>query len=187
MTGDIVSNPSGSTNSISATINLSGGKLDMAGHNIGSAASPIVFNAIAGTLNNVNFINDSAGLTKTGGGTLTLTGNNAYLGDTNINSGTLLVTGAISGGGTVNVNTTGVLGGNGDGSTTGLMGNVNISGGTVRPGVTAGDVGKLTMSAFNLHNGGLAIDLGNSFTSDRVNDMGALSLATVMPRHLRST
>ena len=148
----------------------------MGGHNIGSAASPITLNATAGTLNNVNFINDSAGLTKTGGGTLTLTGTNAYLGDTNINSGTLLVAGAVSGGGSVNVNTTGVLGGNGDGATTGLMGSVNVSGGAVRPGVIAGDVGKLTMSAFNFHNGGLTIDLGSSFTSDRVNDTGALIL-----------
>jgi autotransporter-associated beta strand protein len=61
----------------------------------------------SGTISNV--IN----LTKTGTGTLTLSGNNTYSGTTSINDGTLLVNGLHTGGGLVTINAGGTLGGSG--------------------------------------------------------------------------
>jgi autotransporter-associated beta strand protein len=104
----------------SNTVTLDGGTLDMTGGNIGGAggtgagAGIITFNAQSGTLQNVNQINGSAGLTKTAGtgsNTLILEGTNAYTGGTTISSGILQV-----GGGTI-----------GTGSTTGTLGSGDVT------------------------------------------------------------
>ncbi|MCX6875850.1 MAG: autotransporter-associated beta strand repeat-containing protein [Verrucomicrobia bacterium] len=71
-------------------------------------------------------------LTYSGGGSLTLSGNNTYSGLTTVNSGTLLVNGSNTGAGLVLVNSSGKLGGTGS-----ITGAVTInSGGTLSPGAS---------------------------------------------------
>jgi fibronectin-binding autotransporter adhesin len=91
--GDIIKGSATSPGTATATLTLNGGVLDLGGHRIGgttAAASIDVLNFQAGTLQNVLEINNGAtGVTKTGAGTLTLTGTNSYTGPTTINAGTL--------------------------------------------------------------------------------------------------
>ncbi len=72
-----------------STFNLSGGTLDLVGNDIGTLADAVVLTAESGTLQNVASINGTGGFTKTTVGTLTLTGTNAYTGDTVVSEGTL--------------------------------------------------------------------------------------------------
>ena len=85
-----------------SNLTLNSGTLDIQGHNLGVAAGssnpvngnptgPITtLNFQAGTLKNVAEINGGAnGLTKTGTGTLTISGNNTYSGPTTVTQGTL--------------------------------------------------------------------------------------------------
>src|SRR5207302_1523603 len=95
----------------SATINLSGGTIDMQGNAIGTATIPIdtfTFPAagqiatianLGGTGITTNSAN-SGGLSMGGGGTLILTGSNPYSGGTLVTNGTLRVNGTLSGGDT---------------------------------------------------------------------------------------
>ena len=79
----------GATNT---TLTLGGGTLDMGGFSIGTALAAIdtftINPATSATLMNVGSINGTAGITKTGAGTLTLNANN-YAGPTAINAGTV--------------------------------------------------------------------------------------------------
>ncbi|MCE9613511.1 MAG: autotransporter-associated beta strand repeat-containing protein [Lentisphaerae bacterium] len=99
-------------------------------------------------------ITDTSGtlaLTKTGSGTLTLSGGaNAYSGATTVDEGRLRVTGALTGTGAVAVNSDGIL--DGDGSVAGLI-TVNDKG-IIAAGVNA--VGTLTAS------GGLTLQSGST-------------------------
>ena len=108
LNGDITSN-AGTT----AAINLAGGALNMGGHNIGDGTNLITLNATAGTLNNVNSINGTGGLTMSGSGpqVVTLTGTNSYTGATTVNGGTLVANGPASmgAGGALAVNNAGKL------------------------------------------------------------------------------
>jgi autotransporter-associated beta strand protein len=76
-------------------------------------------------------------LTKTGAGTLTLSGINTYTGATTVDGGTLSVNGDISASTGVLVNAGGTLGGNG------IVGDVSINGGTLSPG---NSIGTLTVT-----------------------------------------
>jgi autotransporter-associated beta strand protein len=84
---------------------------------------------------------------KTGTGTQIFAGANTYGGGTTVNAGTLLINGRLSTQGNVNV-TGGILGGAGDGTTTGIIGgNTTVAaGGKLAPGAAAGLAGNLTFS-----------------------------------------
>ena len=90
------------------------------------------------------------GLTKSGSGVLTLSGNNIYANGTTINGGTLLVNSG-TGAGDVTVNSGGTLGGTGI-----ITGNVTVNnGGALTPGAPAG---KLTL------NGNVILNAGSTNT-----------------------
>ena len=124
-------------------------------------------------------INNGAGgttsLTKTGNGTITLSGTNLYTGATAVNAGTLLVSGSISGS-TTTVNSGGTLGG--DGGTVSAT-TVNSSG-TLAPGSSIGTLNfssSLTLggtSAFEINKTGITL------TSDLANVAGTLALGGIL-------
>jgi autotransporter-associated beta strand protein len=83
-------------------------------------------------------------LTKTGTGTLTLSGANSYTGATAVDGGTLAVNGSIASSSSLTVNAGGTLGGNG------VVGDTVINGGTLAPGSSIGTLtvnGSLTLTA----------------------------------------
>ncbi|MEZ5385656.1 MAG: autotransporter-associated beta strand repeat-containing protein [Prosthecobacter sp.] len=81
-----------------ATLNLAGGSLDMAGHSIGNSTETVALVAESGTLSNLNELNGGGDLTKTTAGTLVIEGTNTYTGDTVVSGGTLqLGSGATTG------------------------------------------------------------------------------------------
>jgi fibronectin-binding autotransporter adhesin len=97
-------------------------------------------------------ISGNGALVKEGSGTLTLSGQNAFIGGTTVNAGTLIVNGDLAFGlGQVTVNDGATLGGSG------IMGTIFLEGGTVAPGNSSGN-----LTAENLHwyNGTLAFELG---------------------------
>jgi autotransporter-associated beta strand protein len=176
MTGDIIDG--GGT----STLNLNGGSLDMAGHNIGSDTQNVDTVTLAsGTLQNVAEINNGGAVTKTTAGLLVLTGNNTYTGATNVSAGTLQVgsggTGQ-SGSGNVTVNGTGAaLAGTGS-----VRGATTVTSGVIRPGDNAGaGVGTLSITSSLTMNPASASTVGeftilNHTTSDNINITGDLSL-----------
>ena len=106
----------------SATVTLSGGSLDLNGHAIGgtTANQTITFlNLQSGTLKNVAGINNGAGFTKSGNGTLSLAGTNTPGGNVTIGGGVLQIAsggsftlnGTIGGAGSFAIATGGTLGG----------------------------------------------------------------------------
>jgi autotransporter-associated beta strand protein len=95
-----------------STISLSGGTLDMQGHNIGSSMRPITtLNLNSGTLKNVHQINGAAGISKTSAGILVIDGVNTYGGITTVAEGTLLAEGSLTS--PISVNNGATLGGKG--------------------------------------------------------------------------
>ncbi|SNT18069.1 MULTISPECIES: autotransporter-associated beta strand repeat-containing protein, partial [unclassified Azospirillum] len=119
-------------------------------------ATITVGTGIGATLSNT--VDGSGNLTKTGAGTLTLSGTNSYTGTTTVSAGTLNVTEALNGSGAVGVDSGATLAGTG--SITGAV-TVN-SGGTLAPGLadTNNGVGTLTL------NGGLTIASGGTLAVD---------------------
>ncbi len=104
-------------------------------------------------------IGGTGSLTKSGAGTLTLTGNNTYAGDTFVDAGVLITdsgTGG-TGSGTVQVAASATLAGAGS-----VAGDVDVDGGTLSPGANpSGSIGTLS----------LAQDLDLSSTSTTVVDI----------------
>jgi len=101
---DIVdASTSGAPTTRTTVINLLGGKLNMMGHSIGSAAAPIttvIFPDVGQTATIANLSGagiNGACLTLDNAGTLVLEGANGYTGATTINHGTLLLRGTIQG------------------------------------------------------------------------------------------
>ena len=109
-------------NGPSITFNVGLGTVPVAGPDLAISA------AISGA---------GAGITKTGAGTLTLSGTNPYTGATLVNGGTLLVNGSQPAS-AVTVNSISTLGG-----TNGTVGTVSVAGGTLSPGVVNGGSGIL--------------------------------------------
>ena len=128
--------------------------------------------AIDGKLSG-NLSGAGGNLTKTGAGTLELSGTNSYTGTTAVNAGTLLINGANTGGGLVSVASGATLGGTG--STTAA---VNVTG-VLSPGA----------SIQSLASGALTMTTGSSFVFEAIDNTstgadlmvvnGALSLTGV--------
>jgi formylglycine-generating enzyme len=109
--------------------------------------SSITVSAASGTYSLVssagNLLIGTTGLTKSGGGTLVLSGSNAFTGQTSVTGGVLLVNGVLSSG-TTTVST-GLLGGSGT-----VSGAVQMAaGGTIAPGAALGSTGILTMNSLS--------------------------------------
>ncbi len=88
-----------------------------------------------------NFVNGGTptNLIKTGTSTTVFAGDGSAFsaGTLSINGGTLVVTGGLPNAGATAVNAAATLRGDGDGTTTGIMGAIAATGGTVSPGTTA--------------------------------------------------
>ena len=125
----------------------------------GAAGSTLSFNR-SNDITYAGVISGAVAVNKLGPNTLTLSGTSTTTGATTISAGTLAVTGALASTAAVNVNSGGVLSGTGNGTTTGLAGNVAlVSGGSIRPGTSGNDgspgtlkLNSLTVSGGNYRN-----------------------------------
>jgi fibronectin-binding autotransporter adhesin len=160
----------------------SDGLLDLNGNEaaLGSLAGNGTVNLVSATLT-VGGANTSTtyggvitgsggGLTKTGTGTLTLTGSNLYTGTTTVSAGTLLVNGSQPGSAVTLIG--GTLGG------VGTVGPVTATGGTVSPGQSPGILssGNLALSGSSA----LSIELNGTTPGtqyDQLNVTGAVNLS----------
>ena len=116
-------------------------------------------------------VNNTGGLTKSGSGSLTLSGTNTYSGATTVSGGSLIVSGSISGSFTT-VNSGGTLVGTG---TTGAV-TVN-SGGSITAGASVGAIGTLKVGGNLNLNGTYTLTLNStSSTTDDLNVTGSLTL-----------
>lgn len=117
---------------------------------------------------------DFSYLTKTGTGTLTMTGNNPYYGATIVNDGLLVVNGSIANSGTT-VNAGGALGGSG------TLGSITINGGSLAPG---NSIGTMNVSgSVDFSGGGVyEVEVDAAGNSDLINAtaMATLTNGTVL-------
>ncbi|PJE53347.1 DUF4347 domain-containing protein, partial [Marinomonas sp. BSi20584] len=131
--------------------------------------------------------NNGYALSKTGTGTVTLSGTNTYTGATNVSLGTLLVTGALNGTSAVTVSDDATLGASGNGNTGTIFAanssnTVTVqSGGTLSPGLTS-SVGLMTINGnLDLQSGStLRVDIAGTTAGslyDVVDVRGSVSLA----------
>jgi uncharacterized delta-60 repeat protein len=102
----------------------------------------------------------SAGLTKVGTGSLTLTATNGYTGPTTVSAGTLVVNGSIASSSGVTVGAAGTLGGSG------TLGNSVSSSGVIAPG--SATPGSLSATFLTLGSGTLSLDLASSASYDHI-------------------
>lgn len=98
LTAPLRSGSSAGPGTKTATLTLDGGTLDLGGHALGGTgpAALTTLNFLSGTLANVASINGSAGLTKSGSGTLTLAGTHTFTGPITVSTGTLVLDPAAS-------------------------------------------------------------------------------------------
>jgi autotransporter-associated beta strand protein len=113
-------------------------------------------------------INGSGELLKYGSGTLTLTRNNTYSGDTRINNGTLLINGSQPSS-DVLIFSYGTLGG------IGTVGVIN-SGGTVRPGASVGQLSCENILLQSASTFGVELNGYTSSDYDRIDASGSVTL-----------
>ncbi|MBW8865188.1 MAG: autotransporter-associated beta strand repeat-containing protein [Verrucomicrobia bacterium] len=156
--GGIVLN--GGALSVTANVTLNANRSLVVGPASGSGAGTL--DAASGqtlTFGGViaNNLAGTGSLTKTGGGTVTLTGANTYSGSTTVNGGTLLLTAAQQNGSAITVNNGATLA-------------VTRTGGTTLPvsGLTLGSGGATTVQFGNLSTGNAVITATNLTTSGTV-------------------
>ena len=158
-TGGLTVNTTGTVN-IGSFIDTVGSVIINGGTISGSTgvlSSTANFDGRSGTVSAI--LGGSTGFDKSTGGSLTLSGVNAYTGATTINAGTLFVNGSLAAASTVTVNSTGTLGGTGT-----INGDVNVVSGQVAPGTT----GASTLTV----NGNISLNSSATLTFDLVgNDM----------------
>lgn len=199
---------SGDLTSRFTTLTLASGALDMMGHEIGSAASPITvvnlpFAGLTATLRNLGGggIN-GAGLTMNGGGTLILDGTNSYTGTTTIAGGSILKvgkgleSGTLGTGDVVNdgllifdrtgsVTVTGAISGAGTIQKFG-NGTLVLSGSGTYTGPTEVNQGTLSVtggitSAVSVNNGGVLAGTGNGTTTGKVGNVTMAAGSSLRP------
>jgi autotransporter-associated beta strand protein/T5SS/PEP-CTERM-associated repeat protein len=181
-----------SQNGATSTLNLTGGIVDINGditdagagvstfvldaatldmHNFAIGAGPSPIDSLqfrSGTLKNVAQINNGAGLTKTGPGTLYLNTANTYTGPTTVTQGTLFVvnsTGSATGTGLVSIAAGATLAG------PGIIGGLVANDGIVAPeGFVGNPVGTLTVQGTysQFATGVLRIDIASATSNDRL-------------------
>jgi len=164
-------------------VTLDGGTLDMNGGEIGRSGGLIQTLAFrSGTLRNVGGINNGAGWSKTGSGTLILDGTSSYAGTTTVEEGELILNGTKSGTGTLTIEAGARLGGGGT-----VAGTTTISG-THAPGNSPGEQHFATLE----YESGAVLewelaantDTGRGVNFDAINVSGNLTLATGVTANL---
>jgi autotransporter-associated beta strand protein len=167
---------SGSLGTITSTVTLDGGSLDMGGFALGTAGQLISsLNIRSGTLSNVGQINNGAGLQKTTAGTLVLAGSSAYTGGNQIDGGTLRLATANALGSAANALTlnSGTLDLGGQNATIGLL---TGSAGTVIRSSVAGSAVLTANSASSSTFAGQIID-GSGIVGLSKQGAGSLTLS----------
>lgn len=128
---------------IESQVNLSGGKLDLNGHEVTVSQ----LNLRSGVLSNLGEYNDGATLIKSGAGQLVLDGLHTYTGETRIEEGEVFVTGTLA-------NTSGVRIANGG---------VLTGDGVIGSGVVVEDGGRIAVAGEALQIDGLSMEADSTF------------------------
>jgi autotransporter-associated beta strand protein len=147
---------------VSTTLTLDGGKLDLKTHAIGGTGLALDrkidnLNFRSGALANVAQINNGDSFIKTSSGTLTLSGTNAFTGSTTVSEGTLVVSGGLTGTAGLNVNAGTLRLGASDVLKDAAP--VTLGGGTFQPNGFSDTLGVLTLAANS------TIDFGSGASS----------------------
>ncbi|HEX2889617.1 autotransporter outer membrane beta-barrel domain-containing protein, partial [Vineibacter terrae] len=166
--GGSVSATGGTTIFAGSTLNLGTGGL------AGTIVTPQITNdgqivaSFTDTLTLATPISGTGSLTKSGAGTLILTGSSTYSGPTTVDGGRLAVNGSIAS--TVTVNASGTLGGSGT-----IGGFIAASGGTIAPGNSIGTLnvaGNATFAAGSTY----LVEIDPANNADRIVASGTAAL-----------